>query len=139
MPDDWQMRMAELLEEWDETWDSHDMPNPMVVAHNGKKFARWPEWLLNYRHPQKDEIDKLRAAKGLIMGDVVPWGGFTKLDLPVDSMLESNKGKLECLVMIGYTPDGKEFFASSHGDNRQTLWLLERAKHHLMTMADGAD
>ncbi len=61
MPDNWQMRMAKLCEEWDETWDSEDMPVPTVRARaeNGR-MTRWPDWLLNYRYPDKTEIDRLR-------------------------------------------------------------------------------
>ena len=62
MPDEWQNKMAELLEEWDETWDSHEMPSPSVSAKDDRnKFTRWPSWLLNYRHPDKREINKLRS------------------------------------------------------------------------------
>lgn len=62
MPDDWQARMAELCREWDATWDSSDMPTPQVqaVKTNGR-FAKWPEWLLNYRHPDAKAINTLRA------------------------------------------------------------------------------
>ena len=62
MPDDWQNKMAELLEEWDETWDSQDMPTPHVAARGkNNRFTRWPSWLLNYRHPDKAELEKLRC------------------------------------------------------------------------------
>ena len=60
MPDEWQDKMAALLEEWDETWDSNDMPTPSVSAKKDGKYTRWPDWLLNYRHPNKQEIKKLR-------------------------------------------------------------------------------
>jgi len=60
MPDDWQNKMAALLEEWDDTWDSSDMPNPHVVARTGNRFSTWPGWLLNYRHPEKAPFQSLR-------------------------------------------------------------------------------
>lgn len=61
MPDEWQAKMAELLNEWDETWSSHHMPSPQVTAVRGDgKYTRWPAWLLNYRHPNRAEIEKLR-------------------------------------------------------------------------------
>lgn len=60
MPDDWQMRMAELLNEWEATWDSNDLPEPAVQARKGRRFTRWPDWLLNYRYPDRAEIQKLR-------------------------------------------------------------------------------
>lgn len=62
MPDEWQDKMAELMEEWDETWDSGEMPYPSVSAKgHDNKFTRWPSWLLNYRRPDKAEINKLKA------------------------------------------------------------------------------
>jgi len=60
MPDDWQEKMAVLLEQWDETWDSSDMPAPAVVARAANKFTKWPEWLCNYRHPDRTAIKSLK-------------------------------------------------------------------------------
>lgn len=61
MPDEWQDRMAELMEEWDETWER--LPEPTITARKGGKFAKWPSWLLNYRHPNKEAISSLRHIK----------------------------------------------------------------------------
>lgn len=61
MPDEWQDKMAALLEEWESTWDSSDLPTPSVSAKKEGKFTRWPSWLLNYRHPDQEEIKKLRS------------------------------------------------------------------------------
>lgn len=61
MPDDWQWKMAALLEEWDNTWDSYDLPSPSVIAKKEGKFTKWPDWLLNYRHPDRGEVEKLRV------------------------------------------------------------------------------
>ena len=61
MPDDWQMRMAELLNEWGETWNSDEMPEPVVSAKKNGRFTRWPEWLLNYRYPRKEHINGMRS------------------------------------------------------------------------------
>jgi len=61
MPDEWQDKMAALLEEWDNTWDSSDMPSPSVSARQNGKFTKWPEWLLRYRHPDRSEIKKMRV------------------------------------------------------------------------------
>jgi len=61
MPDEWQNDMAKLLEEWDRTWTGKDLPLPIVAAKlDTGKFSRWPNWLLNYRRPNKEEIVKLR-------------------------------------------------------------------------------
>jgi hypothetical protein len=61
MTDEWQNKMAELLEEWDETWNSDDMPEPSVSAKMDGKYTRWPNWLLCYRHPDRREIEKMRV------------------------------------------------------------------------------
>ena len=57
----WQDKMADLLNEWSDTWDSSDMPQPSVSARDKGKFTKWPAWLLNYRHPNKKEIQKLKT------------------------------------------------------------------------------
>ena len=56
MPDEWQDRMADLLEEWDKTWDSSNMPSPSVNARKDGRYTKWPNWLLNYRHPDRQKI-----------------------------------------------------------------------------------
>ena len=63
MPDDWQMKMAELMEQWDETWNTNDYPSPYVIARKDNRFTKFPRWLLNYRHPNKDEINKIKVVK----------------------------------------------------------------------------
>ncbi len=66
MPDDWQMKFAALLEEYDEA--IRDQPEdledvtPYVVCRLGKRFAKWPHWLLNYRHPNPDHFRWMRPA-----------------------------------------------------------------------------
>ena len=57
MPDEWQERMADLLLEWNERWDTNDMPTPYVLARQGNKFTKWPSWVTNYRRPDKEEIN----------------------------------------------------------------------------------
>lgn len=65
MPDDWQSRMAELLNEWDEAWNTDHLPSPFVVARDSdNRFTKWPEWALNYRHPDIGEIQRVRAHLG---------------------------------------------------------------------------
>ena len=61
MPDDWQKQMAGLLDQWDAAWNTAHLPAPYVSARDGVRFTRWPEWLLNYRHTSKAEIDAVRA------------------------------------------------------------------------------
>lgn len=66
MPDDWQAKMAQLLEQWDETWDTSDLPCTQVTGVRSNRFVAWPSWLMEYRHPNNAEIEAHRAkpAKG---------------------------------------------------------------------------
>lgn len=65
MPDDWQERMAKLCEEWDEHWDSGEMPSPRVQAVNKNgRLAAWPRALLDYRHPCREFINRMRPNAG---------------------------------------------------------------------------
>lgn len=67
------------------------------------------------------------------MGDVI------KLDIPLndaavldpDEVLEGNKGHFQQLAIIGYDQEGKITICATHG-SREVLWMLERAKIHLM-------
>jgi hypothetical protein len=61
MPDDWQRRMAELMEEWDATWINTPDLRFTVTAKSGRKFVKLPEFLTNYRHPDHDAIACLRG------------------------------------------------------------------------------
>lgn len=65
-------------------------------------------------------------------GNVVSIGGITKLDLPVDRVLEAAKTSLEGVVLLGYDKEGKLYFASSYADGGDVLWLLEQCKLSLM-------
>lgn len=61
MPQEWQDKMADLMEEWDATWNTNDMPTPTVTgrATNGRLVA-FPKWVTDYRHPNRSEIDARR-------------------------------------------------------------------------------
>ncbi len=69
-------------------------------------------------------------------GEIVNWSGITKLDMPPDRILEAAKDKLEGVVILGFTKDGDEYFASSYADGGEMLWLLERAKKALLSMPE---
>lgn len=65
---------------------------------------------------------------------VLRFQGITKLDIPVDRVLDSALDEgLRCVVVLGYDTDGKEYFASSIADGADVLWLLERLKLRLLT------
>jgi hypothetical protein len=64
MPDEWQGKMAALLEEYDErfcTWKEN--LGTRVQVTNGGKIAKTPRWLVEYRHPDKSKIDSLRGER----------------------------------------------------------------------------
>jgi len=65
MPDDWQNRMAALLEEWGETWDTDGLPGTKVSAVNLRtnRFIKWPNWVLNYRHPDRAMLQNITKRK----------------------------------------------------------------------------
>lgn len=63
---------------------------------------------------------------------IIPFNGITSLDLDPDITLENLKGKLEGFLIMGYTPEGDEFFASTYADGGMALWLMERCKKQLL-------
>lgn len=62
MPDDWQKKMAELLHEWDTTWNTAAMPATKVqgVRSDGR-LTKFPAALLNYRHPDRKFLLSLKS------------------------------------------------------------------------------
>ena len=68
--------------------------------------------------------------------NIINFPGITYLDLPADRILEGAAGQLERVIVIGYTPDGDEYFASSIADGADCVWLLERMKLKLLRIAD---
>ncbi|HEK2896779.1 hypothetical protein [Proteus terrae] len=61
MPTEWQDKMAALLHEYDETFDTSAVCNSVVVGAKDKnnRFMKMPEYM-NYRRPDREEIDKLK-------------------------------------------------------------------------------
>jgi hypothetical protein len=63
-------------------------------------------------------------------------------DIPVDRVLAGAAAAgLTHIMIVGYTEDGQEYFASSMASGPECLWLLERAKAEVMMPApyDGGD
>lgn len=56
MPDEWQEKMAELLNEWDETYPNTGEATPSVNLKENNRFVKMPKWLINYRRPDKAAI-----------------------------------------------------------------------------------
>lgn len=63
---------------------------------------------------------------------VIPLGMITKLDLPVDRVLEQAKDKMAHVVLMGWDKDGELYFASTFADGGEILWLMEKCKEALM-------
>lgn len=63
---------------------------------------------------------------------IIPFNGVTSLNLDPDITLENLKGKLEGFLIMGYTPEGEEFFASTYADGGMALWLMARCKKQLL-------
>lgn len=61
MPDEWQLRLANLLNEMEDTFPGAPCFDYAVVAKDTGKFARLPEVLCNYRHPDLESIDRMRS------------------------------------------------------------------------------
>ena len=63
MPDEWQSKMADLLDQMDKEFDnrreSEELFTVRSIDKSGKMVAM-PEWLKNYRYPNKDEINRFR-------------------------------------------------------------------------------
>jgi hypothetical protein len=67
---------------------------------------------------------------------IIRFPGITKWDLNPDDVLRESEGQLQSVVVVGFTKDGAEFFASSIADGADTLWHLQRAIHKLMQIAE---
>ncbi|MCK5610605.1 hypothetical protein KAR91_52520 [Candidatus Pacearchaeota archaeon] len=61
MPDEWQEKMTKLLEEYQEAFPNQPDLGTRVQVTKGNKLTKAPSWILNYRHPERDEIEKLRV------------------------------------------------------------------------------
>lgn len=67
------------------------------------------------------------------MGDVVPLGGITKLDLPPERVLNAAlEADLSEVIIMGRDQEGNEYFASSIADGADVVWLAERMKIQLI-------
>ena len=67
------------------------------------------------------------------MGEVIPLGNITRLDLPTDQVLDAVRGHCsDGVVVVGFDDDGDFYFASSLADGGTVLWLLEQAKKKLL-------
>ena len=61
------------------------------------------------------------------MGEVVQLDCETKLDIPVEGVLDGAK-ELKTVLVLGYDANDDFYIASSTGDKTLMLWLIEQAK-----------
>lgn len=62
MSDDWQAKMADLCNEWDETWQNMpDMGTRVQVTSSSGKLIKTPSYLINYRYPDKKIMGAMKA------------------------------------------------------------------------------
>jgi len=60
MPDEWQGKMADLLNESDDTFFNFPYFKYRVQRVEGNKLSKFPKWLLNYRHPDYKMIKSFK-------------------------------------------------------------------------------
>ena len=66
--------------------------------------------------------------------NIVPWGGIARLPEPPNDVLEKAKAwSLERVIVVGANEKGDLIIGGSFGEPEGILWLLECAKHKLMT------
>lgn len=70
------------------------------------------------------------------MAEIMDFPGVTKLNLDPDRVLSAAVGELDSAIVIGYTKDGDEYFASSVSSGPEAIWLLERMKLKLLQIVD---
>lgn len=68
------------------------------------------------------------------MAKVIDYNGVTRHNIDPDKVLNKAHGSLSGVVVLGYTHDGEEYFASSYADGGDVLWLMERCKRKLLSV-----
>lgn len=69
------------------------------------------------------------------MGEVVDFTGETLSDIEPDQILESAKGKMSSLILIGELKDGEYYWSSSTFDIGAILLDLKKLEHYLIKYA----
>jgi len=70
------------------------------------------------------------------MAKVIQMGGCTTVDIPPDTVLEAAKGKLDEVIVVGYSEENGYYFASSTSDRKEILWSLEQCKLELLSQGN---
>lgn len=72
----------------------------------------------------------------MMTDNVVSFTGITRLKLDPDGVLREAVGALSSVVIVGFTKEGMEYFASSEPDAAIVMFHMDRAKHRLMMKID---
>ena len=65
--------------------------------------------------------------------NIISFKGTTIGEIPVEKVLEAAKSAgLENVLVVGRKINGSMYMASSTGDNKEILWLIENLRHYLM-------
>lgn len=74
------------------------------------------------------------------MGEVIEAGIVTRLDIPVDRVLQKAlDADLDAVAVVGWDKSGKLYFAGSYAAGPETLWLLALAQRELLAIGDPED
>jgi hypothetical protein len=61
MPKQWQDKMTGLLQEYDNTFDTSDVcDSTTVLLRKNGKIIKTPEWIQNYRRPDRETIQSFK-------------------------------------------------------------------------------
>lgn len=64
MPEGWKTSMATLLNEYEDAYPNQPSYGTTVRVTVDGKMVRTPEWLINYRHPDRSMINRVRGLSG---------------------------------------------------------------------------
>jgi len=62
MPDEWQGKMAQLLKEYNNTFDQTqvEVDEVIVIGRKEGKNCKIPEWVSKYRHSDRNKINSIK-------------------------------------------------------------------------------
>lgn len=60
------------------------------------------------------------------MGEVIDLPVWTKLDIEADKVLEGAIGKLDSVLILGWTADGQFYAACNKADVREQVYMAHR-------------
>lgn len=68
-------------------------------------------------------------------GNVVSWGGKTRLPIPLEKLFEGGMEHLDPdnqVLLVGWTREGNLYTAGNHVNSDKILSLLDMAKHKML-------